>query len=111
MPKMSIPEITISADDAEILRSIASKSKVTQSREYVCTYLGRFLICVEKHNGKFFYYAADYLRGKFSLVLESSFERSAESLYNECRDKLRESVRYTGIFNRIPNPKKKSVMV
>lgn len=102
MPKNHKPAISVSEKDAKFLRKVAPKL----NRTYFCTFIERFIVCFEKHNGKYFYYALDTLTGKFSLVLESSFQRSLDSVEREMLPALKNSVKYTGIFNRFRIPGK-----
>lgn len=101
MPKTVTLKIAQSEKDAEYLRSLAGTSKLASKCTYVGTYSGRFVLCYEKHCGKFIYYAVDMLTGRFSHVYESSFEFSEGALAREVGRFLVDAVEYTGCFNRV----------
>lgn len=101
MPKTVILKITKSDKDAEFLRSLAGDSKLAAKCVYVGTYSDRFILCYEKHCGKFVYYAVDVINGRFSRIHESSFEFSESSLIREIGHALVNAVKHTGCFNRI----------
>lgn len=101
MPKTFTTTIIQSEKDAEYLRTLASTSKLAGKCTYVGTYSGRFLLCYEKHCGKFIYYAVDMLTGHFSHIHENSFAFSESMLARELGRFLANSVKYTGCFNRV----------
>ena len=100
MPKTVILQISKSEKDREYLRSLAGSSKLAAKCTYVGTLSGRFVICYEKRFGKFIYYAVDQVSGKFSHVLESSFEFSESALAREIGASLVKAIKHTGVFNR-----------
>lgn len=100
MPKTVILKITQSDKDAAYLRSLSESSKLAKKCVYVGTYSGRFILCYEKHCGKFVYYAVDMLSGKFSYIHESSFEFSQGALAREIGCSLVNAIKHTGCFNR-----------
>lgn len=104
MPKTVTLEITQSEKDAEFLRSLSKTSKLAAKCTYVGTFSGRFILCFEKHCGKYIYYAVDQITGRFSRVSESSFAFSESALAREINHALVDAVKYTGVFNRIKIP-------
>ena len=108
MPKTVILEITQSADDAVYLHDLSKSSKLAKKCVYVGTFGGRFVLCYEKHCGKFVYYAVDMLSGKFIHVHESSFEFSQSALVREIGKSLVHALKYTGFFNPAGGSREKS---
>ena len=105
MPKTVTLEITRSEKDAGYLRSLAGTSKLAAKCTYVGTYRNRFIVCFEKHCGKFIYYAVDMLSGKFSRISESSFAFAESALVREIGRCLVDAVKHTGCFNRVKGGK------
>lgn len=101
MPKTVVLKITQSDKDAKYLRSLADSSSIAAKCTYVGTFSERFVLCYEKHCGKFIYYAVDQLTGRFSRVYESSFEFSESALAREVGAAFVNAVKHTGVFNRI----------
>lgn len=101
MPKTVTLEITQSEKDAVYLRSLADTSRLAAKCTYLGTYIGRFILCYEKHCGKFIYYAVDMISGRFSRVHESSFVFSESVLAREIGSYLVAAVKHTGCFNRV----------
>lgn len=100
MPRTVILKITQSDKDAAYLRSLSESSKLAKKCVYVGTYSERFILCYEKHCGKFVYYAVDMISGRFSHIHESSFEFSQSALVREIGHYLVNAVKHTGCFNR-----------
>lgn len=101
MPKTRNLKITQSEKDAKYLRSLEDTSKLAAKCTYAGTYLERFILCYEKHCGKCIYYAVDQLTGRFSRVYESSFVFSESALAREIGAALVNSIKHTGVFNRV----------
>lgn len=104
MPKTVILKIVQSADDAKFLQELAKSSRLARKCVYVGTYGKRFILCYEKHNSKFTYYAVDMLTGQFSRIHESSFEFSQSAIVREIGAQLVNAVKHTGVFNRVRGP-------
>ena len=101
MPRTVILKITQSDKDAAYLRSLSESSKLAKKCVYVGTYSERFILCYEKHCGKFIYYAVDMFSGNFSRIYESSFQFSESAIVREMGSALVNAVKHTGCFNRI----------
>lgn len=101
MPRTVILKITQSDKDAAYLRSLSESSKLAKKCVYVGTYSDRFILCYEKHCGKYIYYAVDMISGNFSHIHESSFEFSESALVREIGHELVRAVKHTGCFNRV----------
>ena len=101
MPKTVVLKITQSASDAKYLHDLAKTSKLAKKCAYVGTYNERFILCYEKYNGKFIYYAVDMISGNFSRIHESSFEFNESALVREIGAALVKAVKHTGCFSRV----------